>query len=183
MAQLIVILGGTRSGKSRLGRELLREERRVAYLATADANDAENADRIERHRDERPKSWRVYEEPKEFPQLFRTRLTGFKAVILDGTSSWLASLFPLFKDPSRLTPAVRSKTEKQMLEQVEAFLKASDAYGGLLVVVADEMGQGMVPSNALARLFRDVSGLANQLLVARADEAYLAVAGRKVRIK
>jgi adenosyl cobinamide kinase/adenosyl cobinamide phosphate guanylyltransferase len=171
---LVVVLGGTRSGKSRFGREraaALAAGGPVTYVATAEAGDPELDDRIRRHRLDRPVEWQTIEAGFDLAAAIRA-VEPETTILLDGLTLW-ASL-ALADDPSMLD-AVLDGAFTDVLGAI------TDHDGGV-VVVSDEIGLGMVPLDPLGRAFRDLLGIAHQRLVARSDEAWLMVAGRAIAL-
>ena len=161
---LVVLLGGARSGKSRLAVE--RAQRTggpVTFIATGEAGDDEMRERIELHQQERPPGWRTVEEPLQIGRALALVAAG-ETAILDCLSLWVANA---------------------LAEQHEAgddALQAAATRNGLTIAVSNEVGMGIVPDNALAREYRDALGRVNAAWVGAADEAYFVVAGRTVRL-
>lgn len=171
---LVVVLGGTRSGKSRFGRDRaarLAAGGPVTYIGTALAGDPELDDRIRRHRRDRPADWATIEAGVDLAAAIRTVPSG-TAVLVDGLTLW-ASL-ALADDPAGVD-AVLDGAFAEVLDAI-------DDHDGPLVVVSDEIGLGLVPQDPLGRAFRDLLGIAHQRLVARSDEAWLMVAGRAISL-
>jgi len=172
--RLVVVLGGTRSGKSRFGRDraiALAGDGSVSYVATALAGDPELDARIHRHRQERPAGWETIEAGLDLAGAIRLVAAG-ATILLDGLTLW-ASL-ALADDPSRVDAVLDG-----------AFADVVAAIGdhdGPVVIVSDEIGLGLVPLDPLGRAFRDLLGIAHQRLVARSDEAWLMVAGRAIAL-
>jgi adenosylcobinamide kinase/adenosylcobinamide-phosphate guanylyltransferase len=171
---LVVVLGGTRSGKSRFGRDraaALAAGGQVAYVGTAIPGDPELDERIRRHRADRPAEWQTIEAGHELAAAIRSVAPG-TTILLDGFTLW-ASL-ALADDPTRVDA---------VLDGAFADVLAAIAeHDGPVVVVSDEIGLGMVPLDPLGRAFRDLLGIAHQRLVARSDEAWLMVAGRAMAL-
>ena len=154
---LILVLGGTRSGKSRYGlaaAERLAGGGRAWFLATARSGDPELDDRIARHRRARPAAWPTVE-------------------VGDDLAAAIASTVP--DEPGDPDPVLDGP--------LAAALDEIDRRPGPVVIVSDELGLGMVPMHAGARAFRDLVGLTHQRIAARADEAFLMVAGLPLRLK
>jgi adenosylcobinamide kinase/adenosylcobinamide-phosphate guanylyltransferase len=163
-----LVLGGARSGKSAWA---LGEARgaggRLVMIATAQALDAEMAERIARHRAERGPGWTTVEAPLELAAAVTDLQPGDTAVI-DCLTLWLSNLMAA---EIPLAPAFGA---------LEAAVRACPAR---LFLVSNEVGQGIVPDNALARRFRDEAGRLHQRLAAASDAVVLVVAGLPLRLK
>lgn len=170
---LTLVLGGARSGKSRLAEQLAAlSDAPVVYLATAEAGDAEMQARIAAHRARRPPTWRTVEAPRELAAaLARLNVPPGSVVLLDCITLWLSNLLmeePPPDEPTLLATAIR---------ELEAVLALVQARSWALVAVSNEVGGGLVPVYPLGRLYRDVAGRLNQWLAARAARVWLVVAG------
>ncbi len=177
--QLILILGGARSGKSRLAERLAGEMgRRVLYLATAEAGDTEMQERIARHRARRPETWRTVEAPACVGEALAREAGDAEVVLLD-CLTLLASnlLMALGDEPDEEAAAARLEGE------IDALLAAYESGTASLIIVSNEVGWGLVPPYPLGRVYRDILGRAHQRLAARADRAYLVVAGIPLDLK
>ena len=171
---LVLVLGGTRSGKSTFALGRIRElsgGQPVAYLATARSGDAELDDRIARHRRQRPASWRTLEIDADLPAALDA--AGDGPVLLDGLTLWL----------STIAGDGVADVDALLGGPVARGLEAIARHPGPAVVVSDEIGLGMVPMDSGARAFRDLQGLVHQRLAASADEVHLMVAGLPLRLK
>jgi len=152
---LVVFVGGARSGKSALAVERARAQGGpVTFIATAEARDNEMAERIERHRHERPPAWTTLEAPLDVHGAAASVPPG-DTVIVDCLSLWVAN----GGDGAILAPRP-----------------------GLIVAVTNEVGLGIVPDNALTRTYRDDLGRVNAAWVQASDEAYFVVAGKPLRL-
>lgn len=166
---LALVLGGARSGKSRFALErACKTGLPLLFLATAEARDEEMAEKIARHRVDRGELWRTIEEPRRIADVVR-RESG-QAIVVDCLTLWLANV--MGEDP-------RTPVEPFLDELVDALAKRRSA----IVAVSNEVGFGIVPENALARVFRDAAGRMNQRVAALADEVTLLVAGQPLRVK
>lgn len=189
-SQLILIIGGARSGKSTFAEQLATHSgRSVAYIATATASDDDMRDRIARHQSARPSSWLTIEEPLHLAEAVQHAITRADVVLLDCITVWLSNwllaqeeLHPLSSTPSSLY-SDKAIQEIEALLHVVATLDASGSDFKRLVVVTNEVGLGIVPAFALGRVYRDILGLVNKRLAQQASRVYLMVAGLAVDIK
>jgi len=171
---LVVVLGGTRSGKSRFGRDratALAGGGPVAYVGTALPGDAELDERIALHRRDRPAGWTTVEPGPDVPGAVAAVAPG-TTILLDGLTLWVSQLLERPDDASAVIDGP--------IAELRAALAAHD---GPAIVVSDEVGLGLVPLEPLGRAFRDVLGIAHQQLVADSDEAWFLVAGRPIRLE
>jgi len=171
---LVVVLGGTRSGKSRFGREraaTLAAGGPVVYVATAMPGDPELDERIALHRRDRPASWRTVDAMPDLAATIRGIAAG-DTILLDGLTLWVSSL----------VGEKRPSVEAVLDGPIAAMSAALGEHAGPVVVVSDEIGLGLVPMDPIGRAFRDILGIAHQQLVAEADEAWFMVAGRALAL-
>lgn len=186
-AQLILILGGARSGKSTFAERLAaRSGRSVAYIATATASDDDMRDRILRHQAARPTAWQTIEEPLELDDAVLRGALVADVILLDCMTLWVGNWLMSqgetdYDDPALIT----GRHYEGAMARIDALLAAfaSLEANKTLIVVSNEVGLGIVPSYALGRLYRDLLGLVNQRLAAAAARVYLMVAGLGVDIK
>ena len=173
-SRLVVVLGGTRSGKSRYGRDRAAALARggpVAYLGTIVAGDAELEERVRRHQLDRPAEWTTVEVGTNLAGAIRSIAPG-TTILLDGLTLWVSLVFG--DDPGPIDDIINGPFADA--------LEAIDAHDAPVVVVSDEIGLGLVPLEQLSRAFRDLLGIAHQRLVARSDEAWFMVAGRPLAL-
>ena len=173
MGRLVLVLGGARSGKSAFAERLARAEGgdAVLYVATATVTDEEMAARIARHRADRPAAWETIELPRRVGAALMKRPTLPPVILLDCLTLLLST--PAFTNPDLTEEMI----ETHAAAEVDGLLRLGDTFAGTLIVVSNEVGMGMHPNAPLGRMFRDALGRANQRLAARADAAYLLVAG------
>jgi adenosylcobinamide kinase / adenosylcobinamide-phosphate guanylyltransferase len=165
----LFVLGGARSGKSRYAQQ--RAEAlagRHVFVATAEAWDAEMADRIARHREDRDARWQTVDAPRDLVAALDAASGTGATVLVDCLTLWASNLL--------LADADMEQTTRALAEAIARF-------EGQLILVANEVGFGIVPDNALARRFRDAAGRINQTVAAGADEVILVAAGLPVRLK
>jgi adenosylcobinamide kinase / adenosylcobinamide-phosphate guanylyltransferase len=173
MGRLALVLGGARSGKSAFAERLARAAGGddVLYVATATITDDEMAARVARHRADRPAAWETVELPLRVGDLLRERADLPPVILLDCLTLLLST--PALTNPDLSEAAI----ETHAAAEVDGLLRLRDDYPGTLIVVSNEVGMGLHPNSALGRIYRDALGRANQRLAARADTAYLLVAG------
>lgn len=178
--RVVLVLGGARSGKSAFAQRLADElgDGRVIFVATAQALDEEMAERIRRHRRDRPAHWRTVEAPRQVADRLAAAWRDERAVLLD-CLSLLVSNVVLSLGESAGLQAVEEEVKRE-LDGLEALFRSRPASW---VIVSNEVGLGVVPPYPAGRLFRDVLGRANQRMAARADEVWLLVAGLPLRLK
>lgn len=174
MSSLIFITGGARSGKSKLAVRLAKESGgKVAFIATARAEDEEMVERILLHRRSRPKEWTTIEEPIDVASAI-AMAHGHDVVIIDCLTLLLSNLMFASNSPN--------ETDR-ILNDVKELAEAARGFEGTVIVVSNEVGMGIVPENELAREFRDLAGTANQIIAGAADEVYVCFSGIPIRIK
>lgn len=183
--QLILILGGARSGKSTFAEKLAqRSGRSVAFVATATISDDDMRLRIERHRAARPANWQTIEEPLDLARALHQAAAQADVILLDCITLWVSNwLFTLenIDDASTVTSPYYEGALTE-IDKLLITLNTLDAQK-TLIVVTNEVGLGIVPSYTLGRIYRDVLGLVNQRLASVADPVYLMIAGLGVDIK
>jgi adenosylcobinamide kinase/adenosylcobinamide-phosphate guanylyltransferase len=165
---VVLITGGARSGKSRYAEARARGfPGRPIYIATAEALDAEMEERITQHRARRGHDWIEREAPLDLVQAL-TETDGGGARLVDCLTLWLSNLLHAgrpWPDETALLAAALGRQQSPV------------------VLVTNEVGLGIVPDNALARIFRDAAGMLNQSIAKVADEVEFVVAGLPMKVK
>ena len=171
--RLLLVTGGARSGKSRYAQQRARElGGRTLFVATGVATDDEMAERIARHRAERPVDWVTLEAQVDLAAAIAAHWRGEGCVLVEDLGTLVTNLL-----------VEREAGASQVGREVERLIDLPAQRQGLLIVVSQEVGLGLVPSTPLGRAFRDLLGLANQTLAAAADEVVMVVAGLPLRLK
>jgi adenosylcobinamide kinase / adenosylcobinamide-phosphate guanylyltransferase len=164
---LTLVLGGARSGKSRYAESLITAAKPPwTYVATAEAGDEEMTARITAHRERRDSCWHTIEAPREIAAVLAECET--TSVLVDCLTLWLSNLMFAHADIAG------------EIGRLENALRATKAP---VVLVANEVGLGIVPEHPLGRQFRDWQGVLNQRVAAQADRVILMVAGLPLVVK
>ncbi|MBK20221.1 MAG: bifunctional adenosylcobinamide kinase/adenosylcobinamide-phosphate guanylyltransferase [Rhodospirillaceae bacterium] len=163
---ITLVLGGARSGKSRFAENLMPDTADCLYIATAEARDDEMRDRIASHQERRGNNWITVEEPLNLAQSLTN--TDGKPALVDCLTLWLSNLMGDARD-------IHSETQN--------LLGVLETMNSPVVIVSNEVGQGIVPANAMARQFRDHAGQLNQAVAAIADNVFFVTAGIPTQLK
>lgn len=170
MTRHVLVLGGARSGKTAFAENLaMRSGVKPAYLATAEALDAEMRDRVASHKAVRGGRFTTIEEPIALSDALIKASAGHDVILVDCLTLWITNLLIANEDVARHVSdlgatLVQLKTAK-------------------VILVSNEVGLGIVPDNAMARTFRDLAGSAHQRLAEICDDAYFIVAGLPLTLK
>jgi adenosylcobinamide kinase / adenosylcobinamide-phosphate guanylyltransferase len=166
-SRLTLVLGGARSGKSRYAESLVMAlPSPWLYVATAEARDSEMAERVAVHQGRRGPSWMTVETPRDIAGALAANAN--TPTLVDCLTLWLSNVLLADADVDA------------EIEYLDGALARATAP---IVLVANEVGSGIVPDNALGRRFRDLQGLLNQRIAARADRVFLVVAGLPLTLK
>ncbi len=172
MSRLTLILGGARSGKSRMAQTLAsREKNPVVFIATARPSDPEMARRIRRHQLSRPRHWALVEAPLDLPQAVASAGKPGRTLLVDCLGLYLSNL---------LMDGLSDRAIESRVSQLDGALARCRAR---VLLVSNEVGCGIVPENALARRFRDLIGSAHQKLARRAATVVVMHAGLPLILK
>jgi len=168
---LQLILGGARSGKSRLAEKLASESGlAVTYIATSQPLDGEMNERVRHHRERRPAHWRLIEEPVELARVLRDNASADSCLLVDCLTLWMTNLLML-DDPLQLGA------------ERDALLECLAELPGEIVFVSNETGMGVVPLGELTRRYVDEAGWLHQALAAHCQRVVLTVAGLPLTLK
>ena len=168
MAEIILVTGGARSGKSALAERLAQSRgNKVIYIATSEPFDDEMQSRIDRHRARRDAGWRTVDAPLELPDML-VQTDGDAPRLVDCLTMWLNNLIYHNRDVS---------------DEMNRLIKVISEQQADLVMVTNEIGSGLVPQTAEARKFRDLAGELNQMVAQAASQVYLSVSGIPLKIK
>jgi adenosylcobinamide kinase / adenosylcobinamide-phosphate guanylyltransferase len=166
---ITLVLGGARSGKSRHAERLIEAAATAGtYCATAEAGDSEMAARIAAHRARRGPFWHTVEAPLAVADAIRAEATPAQPMLVDCLTLWLSNLL---------------HAGRPVEDETEALGAALRGAAGPVVLVANEVGLGIVPDTPLGRRFRDLAGRLNQDIAARADRVVFVAAGLPLPLK
>jgi adenosylcobinamide kinase/adenosylcobinamide-phosphate guanylyltransferase len=168
---LELILGGARSGKSRLAEKLADESGLdVVYIATSQPLDGEMNARVAQHRARRPAHWALVEEPLALAQVLREQAAPGRCLLVDCLTLWLTNLL-MQDDPARLAV------------ERDALLASVEELPGRILLVSNETGLGVVPLGELTRRYVDEAGWLHQALAERSQRVLFTVAGLPMVLK
>jgi adenosylcobinamide kinase/adenosylcobinamide-phosphate guanylyltransferase len=171
--EIILILGGARSGKSRHAQEIGEPFKgRKLFVATAQALDEEMSKRIENHRKQRGARWETREEPVELVRVISEAQMKYDVILIDCLTLWISNLLMAHGED-------RSGIENAIQSLIDSLKNAKTT----TILVSNEVGLGIVPDNQVARSFRDLAGMLNQRVAQVADRVIFMVAGLPINVK
>ena len=179
MGKLILVTGGARSGKSSFAERLALKlgDGRAAYIATAQIFDDEMKFRVAVHRSRRGENWLTFESPFNADKSITFAAKNFGVILFDCVTLYV----------SNFLCAAEHDDEKILYDElrglIQKLIDAAKNSDATTIFVTNEVGGGIVPENKLARHFRDLAGVANQMLAAQSDKVFLTVAGLAVDVK
>lgn len=168
LPSITLVLGGQRSGKSSYAEGLICSGQDALYLATAQILDKEMRERVRIHKNRRNKNWMTVEEPFDLASALQMNDKSGRPILIDSLGMWISNLLAYERD-----------VEKKIIDLVEVTKTVKSP----LVFVSDEVGQGIIPDNALSRHFIDKLGKLNQLLADHADVVIFVTAGLPMYLK
>ena len=178
-SKIILVTGGARSGKSRFAEQYVAKHGiKIAYIATAQIYDDEMKLRVELHKNRRPAEWTTYESPYMAENAIIEASKKHDTILFDCLTLYTSNM--LF---AKSAPQEIKKRYEYVKEKIEILLKTAKASNCEIIFVTNEIGMSIVPENALAREYRDLAGLVNQIIAANADEVYMVISGIAVDIK
>lgn len=166
---VVFVLGGARSGKSAFAEQMIIDSGlHPVYVATAQVWDEEMRARVEDHKARRDMRWQTVEEPSDLVSVIATEAIQGRALLVDCLTLWVTNLM-----------LAEAKMADRFASLVDALRKAE----GLIVLVSNEVGQGIVPDNKMAREFRDHAGRLHQDVASVADQVHFVTAGLPMKLK
>ncbi|QCI11196.1 bifunctional adenosylcobinamide kinase/adenosylcobinamide-phosphate guanylyltransferase [Pseudomonas putida] len=166
-----LILGGARSGKSRLAEQLASDSGLpVTYIATSEPLDGEMNQRVRLHRERRPAAWGLIEEPLALARVLRAEAAAGRCLLVDCLTLWLTNLLMLEDD-------------QRLAAERDALLECLERLPGTIILVSNETGLGVVPMGELTRRYVDQAGWLHQAVAERCQRVVLTVAGLPLMLK
>jgi len=162
------VLGGARSGKSAYAERLVNTDEAGLYLATAEIRDDEMAERVRLHRGRRDRTWTTVEEPLNLAQALKEHSSPRRPVLVECLTIWLSNLM---------------EAQRNIGSETGVLVETLSLLQGPVVFVSNEVGQGIIPDNRLARDFVDASGRLNQSIAMIADRVIFINAGLPTVLK
>lgn len=182
MSKIILVTGGSRSGKSSYGESLLKEKDDVAYIATSIIYDEEMKERVKRHKESRNRLWSTIEDYRELYN--RVADIKEKYIMLECIGTMITNLiFDQYMDVDVLRKDEINKLEESIANQVSLLIHEIKKSDKNVVIITNEVGFSLVSEYKLGRIFTDILGRVNQMLARESDEVYLVACGLPMRLK
>lgn len=184
MSKVIMVTGGSRSGKSVLAEEKAIEygQRSVLYIATAIPVDDDMKERIRVHQERRDSQWGTYEGYRDLGEIIKS--TQKNTILLDCITVLITNILcEEDRDFDTLGKKEIEDLEADIMLELSNIIKGARDGDKTLILVTNEVGMSMVSSYRLGRIFSDISGKANQLLASLSDEVYISISGLPLRLK
>lgn len=184
MSKVIMVTGGSRSGKSVLAEQKATEygKRSVLYVATAIPTDDDMKERIRIHQERRDSEWGTYEGYRDLGDVIRE--TEKSTILLDCISVLITNiLFEEERDFDTISKEEIADIEADVLKELSNVIKGARDGNKTLIMVTNELGMSMVSSYRLGRIFTDMAGKANQMIASLSDEVYISISGIPMRLK
>lgn len=182
MSKVVLVTGGSRSGKSSFAENLLKDTDDVLYIATAIVTDGEMKDRIKKHRESRNKKWETYEGFKDLDKV--AEKCSHKNIMLDCVTVMITNL--MFEENKDFDSMSMEEVDELLIYikgQIGRFIDKVKEKDMNLVMVTNEVGSGLVPEYKLSRIFRDIAGFTNQFIAKKSHEVYFTACGLPLQLK
>lgn len=169
--KITFITGGQKSGKSNFALKLVEEDHdRLCYVATALTLDDEMKERVRRHKEERSSKWNVIEESVNIKDAVMANKDDYDVFLIDCMTLWMSNL-------------MMSTNDDDILDMVHDFINTVRSTKAHVIIISNEVGNGIIPENKIARRFVDLSGKVNQMIAQGSDEVFLMTVGISQKIK
>lgn len=175
-----LVTGGQRSGKSSFAEGLLKNKEKVAYIATARVDGQEMAERVKKHKESRPESWRTIEAYEDF----LSYLGDEDYYLLECLGTMTSNImYDLTKDMERISPEVAKGIEDRVYKNVADLVAYCREEDKDLIIITNEVGLSLTPMDHISRVYTDTLGRISQRVAKLSDEVYLVVCGIEMKIK
>lgn len=184
MSKVILVTGGSRSGKSLLAENKAFEygDGSVLYLATAIPTDDDMKERIRLHQERRDQRWDTYEGYRNLGDALRQ--TDKTTALLDCITVFITNfMFEEERDFDTISKDEVAKLQEHIIEEIKKVVEAARKYEKTLIMVTNEVGMSLVPSYRMGRIFSDINGKVNEILAGLSDEVYMSVCGIPIQLK
>lgn len=182
MGKIILVTGGSRSGKSTFAEKLLEDKDDVLYIATAIVTDKEMEKRVQKHKERRNVKWGTYEGYKELDKVLKTDC--HKYIMLECIGTMVTNLmFDKNYDFDTMSQEDIKKLSNHIKLEVEKIILAAKENNKELIIVTNEVGWSLVSEHRLGRIFSDTLGNLNQLIASLSDKVYLVACGLPLKLK
>jgi adenosylcobinamide kinase / adenosylcobinamide-phosphate guanylyltransferase len=180
---IVLVLGGTKTGKTTFAESRAKKLSNelnlpVHYIATARAIDGEMVNRIRKHRENRPSHWITVEEPLRVSEALETIKTMKTVIILDCLTLLMTNI--IFEKGENCT---RDEAELSVFSEIDKIISEMGVNNTELIIISNQVENGLVSEHAWARMFQDITGMAHQRLAAAADHVYMMNAGLSQKLK
>lgn len=180
------VIGGARSGKSTFAESKAKEySEKVLYIATAAVTDQAMADRVKKHREQRPSSWYTLEMYHDFNKLIeKPEFIRSKAILLDCITTMIGNFMVDSKLEFDTCPAEDVNIlENKITDEVLSLINVCNKNNKKLIIVSNETGMGLVPYYYMGNYFRDISGRINNKIGQKSDFMYFIFSGIPIKLK
>lgn len=180
--KVILVTGGSRSGKSSFAEELLKDKDDVLYIATSIITDEEMEDRVKKHRERRNPLWQTYEGYSDIDKAIKNNEKRY--ILLDCVTIMTTNI--MFKDGRDLEKISMDEVDKiteSIKKEFDKLISKVREEDKTIIMVTNEVGFGLVPAYKMGRIFRDTAGFVNQHIGKKADEVYLVCCAQPIKIK
>lgn len=182
MSRVILVTGGSRSGKSTYAESIFDERDDVLYIATAIVTDNEMKNRIDKHKRGRNQKWRTYEGYRDLHKAIEN--IDEPNILLDCVTIMVTNLlFDKELDFDNIAMEEVDRIQDNIKKEFEKLILMAKEKNKVLVMVTNEVGSGLVPEYKLSRIYRDIAGFTNQFIAKLSDEVYFVTCGLPLRLK
>lgn len=180
--RVVLVTGGSRSGKSKYAEEFLKQNDEVLYIATAIITDKEMENRVKKHIERRNNNWTTFEGHRDLDKAIDKYSMDY--VLLDCVTIMVTNImFDMERDFDNISLEEVDELLSEIKKEFEKIILKARELNKTLVMVTNEVGYGIVPEYKISRIFRDIAGSINQYLAEYSDEVYLVACGLPLKLK